>query len=414
MHGIHARLIMGRGCRAASSGQAIANTEGMSSLPHIAHIAMPFARSGSAVTNVIRHLAREHDAAGGETTAVVSDNRSTHVAHARTLGVDHRQKCPQEFYTRTQLALDHAAGRLVGRRPYFGSLHGPAISALQPLRPDVILVHEGHYATSSLPGWRRGHPRAALGLYVHTAHARSYSQRELTRLLGHADFIICVSRFMAERLQERVPRLSTPIHVVLNGTEPDFLEAETEVDNSVLFVGQIAEHKGPHLLVEAARELLRRGHDLRFVFIGSAVHGSGEELSGYERELRARTADHASRFTFLPFMPREELVRHYASAGLLCLPSVFEDPCPLVALEGLSAGSAVVASTRGGIPEIGQMAFRYFDQDKQDDLADALVQALGERDALRAAARRRAVEISWPKQYATLMQHVQTALSRNA
>ena len=49
---------------------------------HLSHIAMPFALGGSAVTNAIRDLAREHSSAGGRTSVILSDNRDAEVENA--------------------------------------------------------------------------------------------------------------------------------------------------------------------------------------------------------------------------------------------------------------------------------------------------------------------------------------------
>ena len=39
-------------------------------------------------------------------------------------------------------------------------------------------------------------------------------------------------------------------------------------------------------------------------------------------------------------------------SSILVVPSVWDDPFPLTALEGLASGQAVVASERGGLPEM--------------------------------------------------------------
>jgi glycosyltransferase involved in cell wall biosynthesis len=41
-------------------------------------------------------------------------------------------------------------------------------------------------------------------------------------------------------------------------------------------------------------------------------------------------------------------------SSILVAPSIWEDPCPLTHIEGLSNGCALITSARGGIPEIAQ------------------------------------------------------------
>ena len=40
------------------------------------------------------------------------------------------------------------------------------------------------------------------------------------------------------------------------------------------------------------------------------------------------------------------------SSSILVVPSIWDDPFPLTALEGLSSGQAVIASDRGGLKEM--------------------------------------------------------------
>jgi glycosyltransferase involved in cell wall biosynthesis len=91
----------------------------------------------------------------------------------------------------------------------------------------------------------------------------------------------------------------------------------------------------------------------------------------------------------------------YRRAHLL-LHTKVNDPCPNVVLEAMASGLPVVYPASGGTVElvrdeagIGVPHDDGFDRDAPpgaDELADAVVQALGRREALGAAARRRAEE----------------------
>ena len=50
-----------------------------------------------------------------------------------------------------------------------------------------------------------------------------------------------------------------------------------------------------------------------------------------------------------------KLVQSYMKkSSILVAPSIWEDPCPLTHIEGLSNGCALVTSATGGIPEIAR------------------------------------------------------------
>jgi glycosyltransferase involved in cell wall biosynthesis len=51
------------------------------------------------------------------------------------------------------------------------------------------------------------------------------------------------------------------------------------------------------------------------------------------------------------YISEESLADLYAAADVFVLPSLFE-PCPLVLLEAMACGNAIVATNVGGIPEL--------------------------------------------------------------
>lgn len=367
---------------------------------------MPFSRPGSAVTTVIRELVRCHAAAGGRSSVVLSDNRGAWIDGESELFVDHRTVCPREYFTRNEMYLDHAVGAVLGRRPFTGRMALPGIDAAAAVTPDVVMVHEGHYATSTLPWWRSAFPDARIVLYVHTPISRAYSRWELARLLRCADDVVSVSNFMRRDLESRV-RVRARSHAVLNGAPNIEVRAVEGLGApTVLFVGQLAEHKGALELAQALDELARRGVPFQAVFAGSSVHGPTDGLTAYERGVREALAPHQDRVSFLGYVEPARLGTLYRSASVVCMPSMWEEPCGLVLLEAMSAGAAVVASGRGGMPEVGEDSVVYSDPGDVATFADVLETLLrdpAERRRLGERARERAAQLSWPHQYSVLM-----------
>jgi glycosyltransferase involved in cell wall biosynthesis len=120
----------------------------------------------------------------------------------------------------------------------------------------------------------------------------------------------------------------------------------------------------------------------------------------YEAELRLRARALGSRVTFMPFVPNTELPDLYRRHQIPVVSSEFEDPCPLVLLEGMASGLATVATRRGGIPELGAGAVTYADDEFR--MAEALGGLLTDDDARRsraAACRGRAGDLSWTRTF---------------
>jgi glycosyltransferase involved in cell wall biosynthesis len=177
------------------------------------------------------------------------------------------------------------------------------------------------------------------------------------------------------------------------------------VEPTVLFIGKVVPHKGPDLLVEAARLLHEEGLRFRLRIVGGAVLSAQEGLSDFERRLRARAEPLGDRVQFEPFVDRDHIAAVYADATIMVVPSNWDEPCSLTLPEGLAAGLACVASSRGGLPEMGGAAPLYFDPPDVNALAAALRLLLTDDDERRArasAARQRAEEVTWERQLATL------------
>ncbi len=112
-----------------------------------------------------------------------------------------------------------------------------------------------------------------------------------------------------------------------------------------LFVGRLdLSQKGLEPLVQSLANLPRSSDfHLRIV---------GEDWGAADRIRRlAKRLGVEDRLSLVGPVDRPELVREYAQADLLVLPSVFE-PFGIVLLEAMAAGLPVIASRVGGIPEV--------------------------------------------------------------
>jgi glycosyltransferase involved in cell wall biosynthesis len=116
------------------------------------------------------------------------------------------------------------------------------------------------------------------------------------------------------------------------------------------YIGQISEHKGLHVLVDAFRELAADFPQARLLLAGRISDWAGD---AWARALRDGTrADPliADRVTFLGEI--EDVAGLLARCEALVVPSLFNDPSPNVVMEAKQAGKAVIAFPRGGLPEL--------------------------------------------------------------
>ncbi|MFK0385441.1 glycosyltransferase [Agrobacterium sp. NPDC090273] len=109
----------------------------------------------------------------------------------------------------------------------------------------------------------------------------------------------------------------------------------------ILFAGRIHSTKGIDLLLEVLSELAA-DHQFSITIAG---RGTDEEA------LRARYGN--ERWChFAGFIPQTELSNLIENSDVLCVPSIWAENSPGVAIHALSQGLPVLASNRGGIPEL--------------------------------------------------------------
>jgi glycosyltransferase involved in cell wall biosynthesis len=158
------------------------------------------------------------------------------------------------------------------------------------------------------------------------------------RLLRHADRLVPVSRALADRLVT----LGIPgerMTVLPNFVRSDAIASRSRADAGVhaLAAGRIVHEKGFDTAIAAARA----------AGVPLVVAGEGPDLE----RLRGLAAGSANvRLTGL--LSYEELARVRAQAAVLLVPSRWDEPAPYVALDALAAGVPVLASDRGGLPEL--------------------------------------------------------------
>lgn len=113
----------------------------------------------------------------------------------------------------------------------------------------------------------------------------------------------------------------------------------------VMYVGRFVREKGIHVLLNAASAVLAREPRTKFVIVG------GGHREHFERFVRWYGLQEKVLFT--GFMANRSLHQMYRCADVAVFPSLYE-PFGIVALEGMAAGAAVVASDAGGLKEVVQ------------------------------------------------------------
>lgn len=133
----------------------------------------------------------------------------------------------------------------------------------------------------------------------------------------------------------------------------------------LIFVGRLVSEKGIDVLLKALVKLRAHGLSPQLTIVGA-----GPELPSMEQMAAALELN--SQVIFAGLKREEELVTLLRQHKVLVVPSSYDEPFGVVALEGIACGCVVVGSRGGGLPKaIGPCGITV-----PNGNADALAQAL--------------------------------------
>lgn len=231
------------------------------------------------------------------------------------------------------------------------------------------------------------------------------------RISGKVDAVVGVSRFTLARHLECGYFAGTGLRrVIHNGIPPAAsrveapVAARSEGPLRLGYVGQLVPAKG-------VQELMAQMRDWSPAQCELLVAGKG--AADYEETLRAHAPSNVVMLGFV------DPARVYERIDALVVPSLWEEPFGMIAIEAFAHGVPVIAARRGGLPEIVEDGFsgRLFDWDVPGSLhavIDAFVRDRGQLRAMREhafASQQRFTAARMQREYAALLKQVAARVS---
>jgi glycogen synthase len=225
----------------------------------------------------------------------------------------------------------------------------PALLARRP----VVITHQGSYC------------RQPQGIDLALRLQRGLSNR-LTS--------VAISQFVASCFQPPPPVIPNPYDAGI------FTRAAAgERSGDLIFVGRVVSEKGLDVLLESLALLRARGPRPRLTIVGSGP----EEKSMHQLAARLDLVDQV---TWSGIKRGSELAEILNRHKILVVPSRYDEPFGVVALEGIACGCAVIGSKGGGLPEAIGLCGITFPNGDAVALADALERLLAAPDQELVAA----------------------------
>ena len=187
------------------------------------------------------------------------------------------------------------------------------------VRRPVVITHQGSYC------------RAPAGIDFHHRLKHGVVQRFPS---------VAASRWVADCFPMESTIIPPPYDAQLFG----LASGERTRDRDLIFLGRLVSEKGVDLLLRALAELQARG-----VTPDLTIVGRGPEENSLQN-LRDQLGL-GERVTFIGPKRGEELADLLRQHRILVVPSRYEEPFGVVALEAIACGCVVIGSGGGGLPE---------------------------------------------------------------
>ncbi|MBI1295447.1 glycosyltransferase [bacterium] len=186
-----------------------------------------------------------------------------------------------------------------------------------------------------------------IGLQQETAVVAD-RRRRLHEALGNIDAVIAPSQFMADQFAPYVQ--AEQLHIVRLGVEPSEPVEVTSTDKDgtlhIGYTGQIAPHKGVHLLIEAFRALKNHTRNAEL-----HIYGGLDAYPDYVAGLR-KLAHGDPRVHFHGRFTAAQLGQVLAGLHVVVVPSTWYENSPMVIMEAHAAGKPVITAALGGMAEL--------------------------------------------------------------
>lgn len=221
---------------------------------------------------------------------------------------------------------------------------------------DVILgdyvVDMGYFATRLGKLLKMPVVIYARGGEVDTRDPYFYSRVNVSRVkyaLENADIIMCVSKYLVDRVLEIDPKLKEKVRLVYNGIDTNRFRpplSKRKLNFKLLDVGNIIYKKGFDTLIMSLPILVRHHPQTRLEIVGKGSLDERKRLMAIAKKLEVN-----NHIVFRGYIFGDELIYAYQTSDLL-VHTPRKESFGVVLIEAMASGLPVVATNIGGIPEI--------------------------------------------------------------
>lgn len=199
--------------------------------------------------------------------------------------------------------------------------------------------------------------------WINNNWSGNYAKR-LRKAINDSNGVITISKFLEKRIMTLGKINSKKINLLYNATDVQLFSKVLDIkekeklkkelgfsgdDIVLIYSGRLCREKGVLELINAFNK--QNSSKLKLLIVGSVSFGK-TTYDEYTDSLAKIIEKNSDRIKTTGYVAYEEMYRYYAIADIQVIPSVWEEPFGLVAIEGMCQGLPIICTNSGGLPEV--------------------------------------------------------------
>jgi glycosyltransferase involved in cell wall biosynthesis len=193
---------------------------------------------------------------------------------------------------------------------------------------------------------------------------------------------MAASDYVRRRFMEGIDPSAGEVEVLHNCIDLAAVPPPAERENLILFAGRVVHDKAPDSFIRACALALPSLPGWRAEIIGADGMSATSRETDYVRRIKTQAME--AGVAMAGYRDHPQVLEAMTRAAIVIVPSRWNEPFGLTALEALACGAPLIVSPRGGLPEVAGEAGVYANPDAPEEIA-AWIRALAVDPAKRAA-----------------------------
>lgn len=209
-----------------------------------------------------------------------------------------------------------------------------------------------------------GVEHSSIFLHIHSEMFLNDYNSKNSEIVKKCNKIIAVSDYIKNKTLEQVVLDKEKIVTLKNCTDINLFNKALYMNNReklrknyniknneiiIMFTGRILQIKGVRELILAFKKYCSK-LDAKLLIVGNAGFGVSSK-SEYDDELINISKELQEKIIFTGFIHNSELPSIHSMVDIAVVPSLWDDPAPLVVIEAMASGIPLIVTDSGGIPE---------------------------------------------------------------